>query len=118
MVVSERTNLCPDHLCQGTNELWSDIAVPLEHLLVHHLANREPKGGLETLEKCCESGATCSLGVFAYLPDIFLGVAGHGGQLGLRGALMMPNWCSDYAAGIRFKTYVVQLSLMLFSRCS
>lgn len=43
------TNLRPDHLGEGADELGSCIPVPPHRLLIDHLAYGEPERGLEAL---------------------------------------------------------------------
>ena len=43
------TDLVPDHVGQGADELWGGVAVALEGLLVDHLADGEPEGCFEAL---------------------------------------------------------------------
>lgn len=43
------TDLSPDHLCQGTNELRCGIPIPSQGLFIDHFADCEPKCGFETL---------------------------------------------------------------------
>jgi hypothetical protein len=45
-----RTNLCPDHLCQSTNELRCRIAVASQRFFIDNLAYGVPEGGFEALE--------------------------------------------------------------------
>jgi hypothetical protein len=44
------TDLVPDHVGQGADELRGRVAVALEGLLVDHLADGEPEGCFEALE--------------------------------------------------------------------
>lgn len=47
----QRTDLCPYHLCQCTNELRSCICVQPQCFFVDDFPNGEPEGSFEALEE-------------------------------------------------------------------
>ena len=51
LIVVCHTYLCPNHLSQCPNELWSSINSKFESFLIDNFANGEPQRSLETL--CC-----------------------------------------------------------------